>query len=601
MDNSVPPTPRALCITGGPASGKTRRLAQHVYDLLRCGAAPGSVAAVTASPSGIPRLREALESIGIPTVCTRVPQPHPCTDGAAVRVRSVRELALEVLDEPGARAFTNRRPRVLEDFEETFLFEDMRASRIRQKRLRNLLRFMQRGFSELADFSPNWTVTDEEDRVLALLRSNLDFTDGILACEIGNLALRYLLSGKSILASHRIDHMVFDDYCLANRALQVLANTLAKESIVVAADPESTLEVHEPFPYEAGIVEFLKANPHADRIELASCHRSARLAAVIENLHAWENATPGRESGTTARKGPRAESFMEETVEGELNLIAGLAERELEEDPRARIFIAGVNPVWRRNLQRYLERIGFDVQAAPSPNGLRIRNDFRNEKRMAKARERTIDRLAQDPEDSVAWRAWCGFGDYLARSVQIAALCQLAGDRTLAHALSDLSAGVLPDACSADPQLATLAELYRTGSAAARARRVRQAAASPAGDGIEEGSDRHQGASIVIGPPESACNAQASLVIFGGFVNGWIPSRSYLEQGGLVGQERVRARQRDARACSLVASRATKRLVFTGFTSCSLEMAETLQLKIDRIVLRRGHRIALLSPSTLLT
>lgn len=102
---------------------------------------------------------------------------------------------------------------------------------------------------------------------------------------------------------------------------------------------------------------------------------------------------------------------------------------------------------------------------------------------------------------------------------------------------------------------------------------------------------------VAIAAPEDLFGRTFDVVIFGGFVNGFIPSRDMCDSGVVVGGARTRQEAADRAAIALAEHRATKRLLFTSFESCDLETAERLRLHIPRIRLRSGVRTCDIHPS----
>ena len=102
---------------------------------------------------------------------------------------------------------------------------------------------------------------------------------------------------------------------------------------------------------------------------------------------------------------------------------------------------------------------------------------------------------------------------------------------------------------------------------------------------------------VAIAAPEDLFGRTFDVIIFGGFVNGFIPSRDMCDPGVVVGGARTRQEAADRAAIALAEHRATKRLLFTSFESCDLETAERLRLHIPRIRLRSGVRTCDIHPS----
>ncbi|MFR7404556.1 MAG: hypothetical protein ACLUW6_08140 [Coriobacteriaceae bacterium] len=82
------------------------------------------------------------------------------------------------------------------------------------------------------------------------------------------------------------------------------------------------------------------------------------------------------------------------------------------------IYILAFHPAWERCIARALEARG--IAAALPIRGRVAAGDYRDLDRCAPARLLTALALVADPTDALAWRAWCGFGDYLANSAAFA-------------------------------------------------------------------------------------------------------------------------------------------------------------------------------------
>lgn len=102
---------------------------------------------------------------------------------------------------------------------------------------------------------------------------------------------------------------------------------------------------------------------------------------------------------------------------------------------------------------------------------------------------------------------------------------------------------------------------------------------------------------VAVGAPEDLFGRTFDAIIFGGFVNGFIPSRDMCDPGVVVGGARARQEAADRAPIALAEQRATRRLLFTSFKSCDLETAERLRLHIPRIRLRSGVRTCDIHPS----
>ena len=224
----------ALLVTGGVGTGKTQRLVERAAALLAENAAAGNVLVLCATPQAARLFSERLTA--------RVGAER----AAGATVATARALALDVLADDGARRWSGREPRLLTAFEETFLMEDMKVSGLRPKRLREMLKFFYRSWTELADDDPDWLLPGEETDVHTLLKENLAFMRAVVEPEAANLAARYLREHDEARAAHSYAHVLMDDYACASRASQTLANLVATCSITVAGDARHTIRTPTP-------------------------------------------------------------------------------------------------------------------------------------------------------------------------------------------------------------------------------------------------------------------------------------------------------------------------------------------------------------------
>ncbi len=168
-----------------------------------------------------------------------------------------------------------------------FILEDMKVGGLKQRRLREMLKFFYRNETELAggaDDDDGWLIPGEEGDTHALLRAVLHFTGGILEPEASAMAVRFLLASPEALAGAQRPHVLVDDYQMYSRASQHLTNLIARDSITVAADPTAVAEVFESYPYGEGVGEFTQANEGCERIVLATsraCPAAARAASRL--------------------------------------------------------------------------------------------------------------------------------------------------------------------------------------------------------------------------------------------------------------------------------------------------------------------------------
>ena len=685
------------CILGKVASGKTEALVHRVVEYLSGQLSGKSVLVLAASPDAAEKLKRHLAAA--------LDIPANTLGEQGVRVSTPRAIALEVLGNPKAQAACGRKPRLLLPFEENILLEDVKASGLRPKRLREMLKFFYRSWTELADDEPSWLVSEEEVQVHSLLKECLAFTGGILPNELSNLAVKWLRTDETARKAASYDLVLVDDYQLLSLASQVLAGLLAREGLVVTGDMQATSEVFEEYPYAAGLIEFAQADG-VQTVQLDACWNSTAVQACCENLigtaqtHEQESrdlagtgengerearafAGANNESAQTSvtsqagysaaavveasahaayaetapvenpARNARALSFP--TAEAEIAHVAQRIADAIEKGAQPSDFYLAVpNGVWAKSLNRSLEARG--ISTAQRPSARMLSGDSRDLRRCKTSRLVTLLALAADPHDMLAWRSWCGFGDWLTHNPGFAALRRYAAQQGLApyDALATVAAdnpcrealGELDAAEQAS--LERISQAFKTGQAALMqleglvGRQLIDAAwelldceqhaqETTAGQGgvpadllrlldVENPKLAHDAASLVdrllmalneprfplaqnvvrIGDLAASHGSSYRTVVLSGFVNGFIPKHAYFDpvktpldrMGLLYGT--------DARRVYQAAGCAREELLVTAFTQMDALQAERLDLKVDRVFMREGKRLARISPSELI-
>lgn len=636
-----PTATEALCITGGPRSGKTGALVERAAAWAEAApATPGaqpSFLFFCASPATVGEAALRLSQRGlanVPVEAVGLAEPAACKHGPRTGlVTTPFDYACRILADPRAQRTSSRGGRVLSRAEEAVFYEDLKTCGLKRRRLRELWAFLQCGLANLNDGDPNWIQTTEERAILDLARDILAFEDAILPGEVVNLAVRALEVEPTLRQRFGSPVVLADDYLLMSRASQRLVNLLATSKIAVAGSEKAALPAFEPYPCATGFEEFEAAHAPLQRVTLeAPFHALDR---------AWEAAPD---------------------LAGEMGLIARTIAEELAggTSPGA-IAVVCVNRTWRANLQRALASVGIPAAslghaALKAPKGdLVPASDDERERvlrqlrdgivqptglRESRARARAdMSGIASHNEpsaspcgDSIAWRQWLSFDDALGRSAAVSELRRVAQPRglNLAEALAALDANALPGLPATSPFVQSLLAPYREAQGLLAERRengqppISTSAATAADLALESSSTSKAGPALSPASPNEACeNDEAAtpkspapavaiaapedlfgrtfdVVIFGGFVNGFIPSRDMCDPGVVVGGARARQEAAARAAIALAEQRATRRLLFTSFKSCDLETAERLRLHIPRIRLRSGVRTCNIEPSSYL-
>lgn len=621
-------TPTATLIEGGVGCGKTTALVARVAALLEDGATPEDMLVLAATPDAARVLGARLtEAAG--------------ERGAAIEVTCAREVALGLLASEEGRAFSGRAGRLVTPLELGFIMEDMKTSGLKQRRLREMLKFFYRNWTELAggaDDDDRWLIPGEEADVHALLKAVLHFTGGILEPEASAMAVRFLLARPDALADVQQAHVLVDDYQMHSRASQHLANLLARDSITVAADPTAVVEVFDSYPYGEGIGEFAQANEGCERIVLATSHACPAAARAANHLRTSLDA--GAAPSDTETEGASFTALEAADPAAEMAAVADAVQVALETGTNpSSIYILAFHPAWERRIARALEARG--IAAALPIRGRVAAGDYRDLDRCAPARLLTALALVADPTDALAWRAWCGFGDYLANSAAFAdmrAEGETQGKGLVA--MLEKVAVAAPEEGFPGTGIGRILDAYRAGralverlqglegneligaladaldlSAEERERTAQLASALTAPEpGVNAPSDTRAMIArarqrmnapvfetteghVLIGDSAHLTGLTPATLVLCGFVNGFFPTRDFFDATVTTPDKQKLVRATDTRRLYAAAGKATQRLAASWFTSIGLVEAETLKLEIGRVKLRRGERIAVTAPS----
>ena len=511
-----------------------------------------------------------------------------------MEITTTRELAFEVLSSPEAqgiinRRFTDKKVRLLSAFELDFILEDLKTLGNRTDRLRELLKFLIRGLTELADEDEEWLLFNEEKETLAFLRSELRFLQGVIEPELSNLASKALRKSDILKKRYVKPYIFVNDYQNLSRASQLLCHLLAFDSITVAADPCVCAEVYDSYPYAKGIEEFSCINKDA-------------------KTHVLEKKEPPFVAETISWDIPDTElAKMPDLINEQIAL--GTAPDS--------IAVVCFHPQWFNKILCALKARGLPVRGLYEP--LILKGDIRQPWRSLPLRIVTALRLLADPNDSMAWRCWVGFGDHLALSNVFVKAQQEAEAKDPDAVFGDVVAqnkdwkqGTDFLKSCADKKGRELLEYLAKELSVSKEPKIPPVLVSLLGLGdlatptemlaLLEQKQFFLQYFTAKGITVTSLKALASLsfdhIIAVGFVNGFFPVRSYFDliEATINGQKNIE--EIEKQRLGLLKSAISEKLTLSYFTELEQKTAESLQLKSDRIILDEDlKRISIVSIS----
>ena len=620
-------TPAAVRVISGPVgTGKTHELVEAVRAALSGGADPAGLLVLA------PR-RTAADELARRIV-------GACGErGAVVSVSTPLQLALNLLATPQARAVTGRSAHILSDVENTFFLEDMRVTGQKHHRLRELLKFLQRGWSEMRDDEPGWLITGEEVAINDFAKDRFALLEALHPAEASAACVRYLLADEGALAAARVGRVLVDDARSMSRASQALAALLATDDLTLTWDPNAALPGEEPYGYAEGLAELLDARPDTEVRELTRSHRAAALHEVTGNLLRQECLeAPVAPVGCACNEVGELRVVESPMLADEPAAVVAqvqglLAAGTSPED----VFVAAPTDAWVRRMAGALEAAGVAVSALSERQP--VGGDIRELDKSAGAQLYVALKLAADPASALAWRCWCGFGDYLACSAgmnELYARARAAG-RGLVAELEALAADAAPEGAPVVGG-ARIVERYRAGQALlARVADLRGGelldvlAAAVAGlpAGAEDADDAAAPVRALLGTvgadedaPTLFARAERALrapsfaagrvrvgrtamlagqsptaLVFSGMVNGLVPGHAYFDLTEAHADEQARLHRRLVDELYLASGKPTRELICSTFAHAGIVESEKLRLKTERVRLRDGRRICDLAPS----
>lgn len=603
---------RRLMAQGRHNSGKTELVRARVAWLLQQGADPARVCVVAGGDAAA----QAMADIA----------------AQGVTVTSAPALELRVLSSEQACAFTGRKPRLIMGFEEDFVKEDLKTTGVAAKQLKGMLGFFCKSLTNLEADDPHFFWEKDEQAVFNLARTALAACGPIHPSELAGMCLHYLQTLDSPADRLGFDHIVADDYQALNRASQLVLEQLAGQSLWACADALDGCQGADPFPYARGVEEFCAhegtlrvslpdpqgTGAQAAAAKLASCGYLEALSLGLLDSQGEAEVAQTYEVPCAPQAYDGVELLQCDSWKDEFAQVAAYVKAKVEAGAApSQIVVATPNLTWARSVSRALKAAGLPVRKMAS--GALVSANFRRMEDCAQARLVCLLGLLADGDDGMAWRAWCGMGDYVAASNVFVELmthdCAEDG-KTLVAALESLVAAVAQG--DAGPTHAAVAESYLEGRrilgelAGLTGRALIEAAAAKVG--LRRMDEALLEACLAPGAQASAAQMRASIqeratasafygpaeavgvcqyadmagitcqhLVIAGCMNGWLPQHAYFDLASASAKRR-QAMDREARELFYtLAGSATQSLAVSSFADIDLEVSERLNLKGYRV------------------
>lgn len=607
---------RARAYCGVTGTGKTQKLVEECKALIDAGEKPSDILVFAAGRSAAATLEARLEAAGIAGVCVTTPVAW----------------ALEVLTSDAAREFTGREAHVLNAYERDFFFEDMRVNGAKQHRLREMLKFFYRSWSEMREDEDEWLITVEEKEINRIAKADLHMLRAYHPCEVVAACVRYLMSDAAVLEGLRVKHVLADDWRAMSRASQRLSELLAGKSLAVTWDTVASLMGEEPYGYAEGLVELKVECSTLERVDLDEFMGSACAHEAVANLFKQDCISVGVPSGACAEAGApqvRMVSMLDKEPANVVDAVRKALDAGVKPDD---IFVTAGRASWVGRMRGALERSG--IPASWVEDVAYLHGDIRDPEKCADMAMANAVRLVADPECCLAWRCWCGFGDHLCRSAAFS---------DLAHALEGTDEVELRDllfALIGDGELSVGGDMLDRERVEQRVREGKamleeakglrgtqlvsvirkhvcaQGQETPEFDALIGEVAAHECARellsridaafipqvpaegcVRVGTLDSLIGQTPRVLIVCGLTNGLYPEKGYFDLFQKTIDDQAKMHERLIEQLIEVCGKAGERLVLSGFTHADILDAEPMKLMSERIRLRNGHRVCEFAPS----
>lgn len=410
-----PATP--LRVLAGPGTGKTFALMRRISRLLESGADPSRILVSTFTRTAAKDLASELAKLGIAGI------EH-------VRAGTLHALSFAILSRVEVLATTGREPRPMMDFEVRFLVADLcHLLDIKSKACKKNLKAFNAAWARLQVDTPGWLATPADQAFDAALREWLTFHKAMLIGELVPECRKYLRNNPLCPERQNFDHVLVDEYQDLNKAEQEMLDLLALNGSLTVIGDENQSIYSFKHAHPDGIVDFHVAHPNTTNKDLTVCQRCPRLMVEMSNSLLAAGDGNARQMQVAPGK-PNGEAHIVQwpSIEAEANGIADMIKRRID---------AGQVEVGKVLVLAQRRQFGYAIRDALEARGVAAHSFFSEQELDGNAKNEgsydaqeafTLLALLAKPDDLVALRVWCGFGNDQLRSK--------AWERTRRHAVA---------------------------------------------------------------------------------------------------------------------------------------------------------------------
>lgn len=265
-----------LRVLAGPGTGKSFALKRRVARLLEEGEDPDRILAVTFTRMAAKDIEKEVLSLNSPGV-------------NRVSMGTLHSLCLRLLSKAEVFQYLDRTPRMLMEFEERFLLEDLGVKFGKEcnedihKRKKRLKAF-EAAWAREQNQQPGWPDNKEDQLFQDCLNDWLKFHKSMLVGELIPLALRYLRNNPACFETTFYKHVLVDEYQDLNKAEQDLIDFLASSAtLTVIGDEDQSIYEDFRYAHPEGITTFNDTHKGTTDIPLEQCRRCPTTVVALAN------------------------------------------------------------------------------------------------------------------------------------------------------------------------------------------------------------------------------------------------------------------------------------------------------------------------------
>lgn len=611
---------RIVKVQGAARCGKTQALVERCNALLERGVESSSILLVASTGMACQALKDRLVAAA----------SDACKDAAnSVDVLTAAELCIKVFQNPAAQEFTGRSARVLNKAEYKFLQEDMRVLGASNRKVKSALAYY---FKQTSNLVPRveWVLLGEEHTIIKRLEDTLRARKAILPQELAGLALGFLTAPEGKEARHAYDYVLCDDFQNLSRAEQGCVCICAGEQLVVAGNQNQTVSCGANEPNPQGFVEFEAKREGVKVFTLSTPYGNPNVAKLVNELVKYGDMDANMSAQASDDDDALPVTVVKwDSPEKEIDALTKYLRLELnkEEDLReSRTSVIVPNARWAHFVTKVLSQRGFN--ATNVGTGSDLGGDPRDTERCKAQIAYTKLCLLADPQDTVAWRSWLGFGNFLTNSDLWAHLEEKAQEDgvSMLEALENLASS----ANDPFPKAYVFRDSYKQMQEFIKKNAARKGFALMKAVGADKLPEFHSIMEDVAGDenaqellamcrkgfsapgfpeskhlirvmyPQNMTGLEADNIYVFACIDGFYPPRDAFE---VVSTDEARDKlMNDQRRIFYTAvSKANKKLVVSFFNQSELELAEKSKMQVVRVKSADGeHRTALLRMSQFL-